>query len=101
MLAVSNGRLIALSTPAGRRGWWYEAWVNGGEEWQRIQVKAEDCPRISKEFLAAERVALGELMFQQEYCCSFASESGASVFDQNFVQRIFSNANFKPLFADS
>src|SRR5919199_3284635 len=27
MLAVSNGRLIALSTPFGRRGWWVEAWA--------------------------------------------------------------------------
>jgi hypothetical protein len=26
MLAVSGGRIIALSTPFGTRGWWYEAW---------------------------------------------------------------------------
>jgi hypothetical protein len=26
MLAVSGGSLIALSTPWGRRGWWFEAW---------------------------------------------------------------------------
>jgi hypothetical protein len=26
MLAVSNGRLVGLSTPFGTRGWWYEAW---------------------------------------------------------------------------
>src|SRR5262245_18692198 len=26
MLAVSQGRLMALSTPNGRQGWWYEAW---------------------------------------------------------------------------
>src|SRR5262249_58061446 len=31
MMAVSEGggRLIALSTPAGKRGWFYEAWING------------------------------------------------------------------------
>jgi hypothetical protein len=27
MLAVSGGRLIALSTPFGTRGWWYRAWM--------------------------------------------------------------------------
>jgi Terminase large subunit, T4likevirus-type, N-terminal len=26
VLAVSGGKLIALSTPFGTRGWWYEAW---------------------------------------------------------------------------
>ncbi len=27
MLAVSGGRLIALSTPFGTRGWWYREWM--------------------------------------------------------------------------
>ena len=26
MLATSNGRLIALTTPAGKRGWFFDAW---------------------------------------------------------------------------
>jgi hypothetical protein len=26
MLAVSGGTLVALSTPWGKRGWFYEAW---------------------------------------------------------------------------
>jgi hypothetical protein len=26
MLAVSHGRLIALSTPFGQRGWFWQAW---------------------------------------------------------------------------
>ena len=34
MLAVSDGRLIGLSTPFGNRGWFYEAWV-GSEDWER------------------------------------------------------------------
>jgi phage FluMu gp28-like protein len=48
MLAVSDfgGRLIALSTPFGKRGWFFEAWHNGGEDWTRVEVRAEDCPRI-------------------------------------------------------
>lgn len=32
MLAVSQGRLVALSTPFGTRGWWYEAW-RGSDAW--------------------------------------------------------------------
>lgn len=46
MLATSNGCLIALSTPYGRRGWWSDAW-HGSQAWNRVQVTAEQCSRIS------------------------------------------------------
>ena len=71
MLAVSGGRLVALSTPFGKRGWWFEAWTNGGENWERVKVKASDCPRISPAFLAEEKAAMGHLFYQSEYECEF------------------------------
>ena len=40
MLAVSGGRLICMSTPFGKRGFFYEAWTKGGDSWQRIEVPA-------------------------------------------------------------
>lgn len=70
MLAVSNGRLIALSTPFGTRGWWFEAW-RSSEPWERFLVPATECPRISPEFLEEERRNLGEWWFRQEYLCEF------------------------------
>jgi hypothetical protein len=66
MLAVSAGRLIALSTPFGKRGWWYAAW-NAGIEWERVQVPAEACPRIRASFLAEERASLPSLLYESEY----------------------------------
>jgi hypothetical protein len=79
MLAVSGGRLIALSTPFGRRGWFWEAWercdqamLRGQPEpWQRFRITAEQCPRISADFLAEERLAIGERWFRQEYLVDF------------------------------
>ena len=68
MLAVSGGRLILMSTPNGRRGHFFEAWE--GDGWERVEVRAEDCPRISAEFLTSERVALGDLWYRQEYECA-------------------------------
>src|SRR5262249_36509381 len=47
MLAVSRGRLVALSTPFGRRGWFWEAW-SGAEPWQRVKITAPECPRITE-----------------------------------------------------
>ena len=70
MLAVSGGRLVALSTPFGTRGWWYEAWESD-EPWERYRVPAAECPRISEEFLEEERRAMGEWWWAQEYGCDF------------------------------
>jgi hypothetical protein len=80
MLAVSKGRLIALSTPFGKRGWYWEAWSGKGP-WSRVKVTADQCPRITPEFLAEERAELGERWFCQEYYCSFEEAVGA-VFSQ-------------------
>jgi hypothetical protein len=71
MLATTNGRLIAMSTPFGMRGWWWQAWAEGGEAWERFEVPATDCPRISPAFLEDERAALGPLFFASEYECKF------------------------------
>jgi len=97
MLAVSQGRLILLSTPAGRRGFFWSAYTQGGETWERYNVKATECQRISPQFLAEERIALGERFFAQEYECSF-EENEASYFSYDEIQGAVSE-DFKPLFA--
>jgi hypothetical protein len=76
MLAVSGGRLICLSTPYGKRGFYHDAWANGGNDWARIRVPADQVPRITADFLARERRTLGEQWYRQEYFCSFESPYG-------------------------
>jgi len=71
MLAVGLGDLMCMSTPFGKRGFFYEEWTNGGTAWTRVRVPASECPRISKEFLAGERASLGDMWFRQEYGCEF------------------------------
>jgi Terminase large subunit, T4likevirus-type, N-terminal len=95
MLAVSGGRLIALSTPFGKRGWWHDAWT-GDEEWQRYQISASMCPRISPAFLAEERRALGPAFFSQEYECQFIATLD-SVFSFEDIEAAFDN-DTPPLF---
>jgi hypothetical protein len=75
MLAVSRGRLILMSTPHGKRGHFYAAWTDGGHGWLRERVTAYDVPRITPEFLAGERAAIGAWWFQQEYLCEFVDTS--------------------------
>ncbi|HZS90664.1 MAG TPA: phage terminase large subunit [Chloroflexota bacterium] len=95
MIAVSGGRVLALSTPWGKRGWWYEAWI-GEEEWERYAVPAEQCPRISPEFLAGERRRLAPALYLQEYGCTFAD-----TIDQMFTYDVVMGAitpDVQPLF---
>jgi hypothetical protein len=70
MLAVSGGRLVCLSTPFGKRGFFHSEW-NGSAPWVRVRIKAEECPRIPASFLAEERLALGARWYAQEYGCQF------------------------------
>jgi len=88
MLAVSGGRLVALSTPFGKRGFFHEAWTHGGPTWQRTRITAYDCPRISREFLAEERAALGDWWFNQEYMCEF-SDTVDQVFSGESIEAAF------------
>ena len=70
MVATTQGRFVALTTPYGKRGWFYEAWEYG-EGWHRTKVTAHDCPRIDPEWLAEERRLIGDWQFRQEYECEF------------------------------
>ena len=94
MLAVSGGRLMLLTSPFGRRGHFFEEWEGDGD-WQRFEVTADDCPRITKEFLEQERRSLGERWFRQEYYCEFV-ETLDQVFRLEDIQRSFTDA-VKPL----
>lgn len=87
MLAVSGGRLILLSTPHGKQGHFHDAWHTDAETWQKESVTAYDCPRISKEFLEAERNTIGDWWFRQEFMCEFVD-----TMDQLFSTESIMNA---------
>jgi hypothetical protein len=95
MLAVSGGRLMMLTTPYGRRGVFFEEWTGEGA-WERYEVPASQCPRISEEFLEEERRTLPRRVFRQEYECSF-EETDDQVFSHADVQAAISE-EVTPLF---
>jgi hypothetical protein len=84
-----------MSTPHGKRGFFYEVWANGGEEWERVRVPATECPRIAAAFLAQEKREMGARQFAQEYMCEFA-ERTSGVFDMDLVRKAIT-PNVKPL----
>lgn len=70
------GRLFLLSTPYGKRGFFYDAWARGGDDWLRFEVPVTQVSRIDPSFLEDEKRAVGEAWYRQEYCCSFEALEG-------------------------
>jgi hypothetical protein len=95
MLAVSGGDIILLSTPFGKRGFFFHEWSEGAR-WHRTKVTAYDCPRITAEWLEEERMQIGDFWFEQEYLCKFV-ESVDSVFRYEDIQRAL-DPKVTPLF---
>ena len=86
MLAVSGGKLVALSTPFGKRGWFYNEW-HSENAWERVRVTADMCPRIPAAFLEEERRTLGAEWYAQEYECDFTAGSGSPLFPSAWLDR--------------
>ena len=86
MLAVSRGHLWLLSTPYGKRGFFYEAWKSGGRGWLRISVPATECPRISRSFLEEERAIHGGALLPAGIPVRVRG-SEDHVFDRDVVER--------------
>lgn len=98
MLAVSGGRLIMLSTPFGQRGIFYDLWINGSN-YKKFKITAEQCPRITKEFLESEKRTMPSRVFRQEYFCEFLQTDDA-VFSYDDVMGMTSS-EVKPLFVEA
>jgi hypothetical protein len=88
MLAVGNGDLWMMSTPWGKRGFFYEAWMESERDpaqWMRMSVPATECGRISAQFLERERTTMEGSWFAQEYLCEF-TDNDRDVFARDLVE---------------
>jgi len=88
MLAVTKGKIILLSTPFGKGGYFYHTF--GDSAFKQFALNSENCPRIPKEFLAKEKKRLTKMQYAQEYLGEFVEE-----FTQFFsTQLIKERSNF-------
>jgi hypothetical protein len=62
MLATSGSRLICLSTPYGKRGFFSDCRSRGGDDWLRFEVPATQIPRIKPDFLQIRAPRLGLIL---------------------------------------
>lgn len=87
MLAVSQGQMICLTTPCGKRGFFYEEWIRATSRAKKFSIPWAECPRIPVDFVEDERRALGPF-FEQEYECKFLDLIN-SVFPAHLIDRAF------------
>jgi len=95
MLAVSGGRIVLLSTPFGKRGFFHSEWTDG-DGWRKVKITADQCPRIDRDWLMRERQMIGDWWYLQEYFCEFV-ETNYQVFSYDDIQAAL-DPDIKPLF---
>lgn len=96
LAARKNSRIILLSTPYGREGYFARAFKN--ESFTNFHVSSEECPRISKEFLAQEKERMTKLQYTQEYLGEFV-DSLMQWFPDELIYKTMQlkrNKSFKP-----
>jgi Terminase large subunit, T4likevirus-type, N-terminal len=97
MLAVApRAAMILLSSPFGKRGFFWRVWSES-QRWLKIQITAEQCPRLTPDFLAEELIELGPRYYSQEYLCQFLEAIG-QVFSDEAIAAAFQDG-IAPLFA--
>jgi hypothetical protein len=87
-VAVTGGSIIALTTPVGARGWFYELWTSAGVEevWEAYRITADEVPRITDDIIEEARSARGDRHVRQEYYCDFQADT-ESFFNPQDLER--------------
>lgn len=98
MLAASQGRLIGLTTPWGKRGWFWDEWEHGEEDWLRMKRTVFDCPRIPAAWLERERRRLPDFVWRQEYLCEFVDTTDQFFSTEHVLAAL--DPDLLPLFGD-
>ncbi len=80
IISVSKGRVILLSTPQGKSGFFYKASINP-DYFVKI-VSARDCPRHTKKFLDKKQAELSLIAFATEYLGEFLDDYNRKFTDE-------------------
>lgn len=71
MTVATKGRMILLSTPWGKRGFFWETWMKGSSDWRRIKVTANESTVIDQDTFESHKSSMPEWFFRQEYHSEF------------------------------
>jgi hypothetical protein len=80
VISVTKGRIILLSTPQGKKGFFYKAFQN--KEYTQFHITARECPRHSKKFLDQKEAELSPVAFATEYLGEFIDDYNRKFIDE-------------------
>jgi hypothetical protein len=92
----SDGQVMALSTPWGQRGWWWQLHEEPANGWQRHAITVHESAQYDARRIAEVRASLGSFIFRSDYLCEF-SDTDEQLFSSEGVRRAFTPA-VRPLF---
>ena len=85
VISVTKGRTILLSTPQGKRGFFYKATIN--KNYKKFYVSARDCPRHTKKFLDQKQSEMSPVAFATEYLGEFIDDYNRK-FTEEWVKKV-------------
>src|SRR5665647_1289880 len=85
---VSGGRIVMLSTPWSYNNFYSDVWHNNDNDWHKVKITADDCPRITKEAIEIQRANMLSWQFDQELFCSFES-SQTQLLSEQAIKSLF------------
>jgi hypothetical protein len=74
-LIATQGEQVLLSTPRGKRGFFWELW-HSDDDWQRVMVRSDEVARIRPDDLEVFRQTMPEQFFRQEFYCEWLDTEG-------------------------
>lgn len=90
-MVASDGAIWALSTPWGRRGWFFEAWEDRTGLWESHKVTVHESGQYDAGRIAEVKAALGSFVFASDYLCEFG-DTDSQLFGTELVRAAFTTA---------
>ena len=87
-VTLSDSRLVVLSTPWGRQGFFHRTWSEA-VGWEKTELTWKQCPRIDAEAVAEFRAEMGETLYEQEYLARFV-DIDEQMFSSELIAAAFS-----------
>ena len=89
-MVASDGQILALSTPWGRRGWFYDLHEDAANGWERHKVTVYESQQYTPARITEMR-ALSSFVFSSDYECIFG-DTDTQLFGTEVVRAAFSHA---------
>lgn len=89
LLSTSGGPLWVMSSPFGKRGFFYDL-CRDPEGFRYTRITADQCPHISAQFLAKRKKRWPAWKYQQEFFAEFV-DTDEAVFGSGLIARMFTD----------